>query len=382
MRVKTITISILLAISLYANAQTQFAVAEKFYSSLSDTLTEQIINSLDKLLISIDNEKLDTTLVSNENMDFNRNFFADLKGIEQKDTIQKYFRGQLINLYPIENKQYLLTLTYTKENEIGRILTFLAKENNGKIVFASPIQYNTKYWKSAKIGTLTYFFPDTIDTKLAESFNQKNIAIAKKLGLPVQNWDVYMCRNYQEVLQIQGYFYEFTQNGKINSGWIVDPKTLFSVMNDEDFSHDVFHIYAHKIRGEKRRNYTAEEGIAYLWGNAYYPTGKTGKAPEQKDLVPLLRQYLQTYKDVMLLDLFEKNPDVLAEYGYPKPIMVKSVISGIICEEIEKQKGEDGIIELIKCGSGDENYFKSIEKLIGINRDNFNVEVKKLIFSQ
>jgi len=380
MRVKTITISILLAISLYANAQTQFAVAEKFYSSLSDTLTEQIINSLDKLLISIDNEKLDTTLVSNENMDFNRNFFADLKGIEQKDTIQKYFRGQLINLYPIENKQYLLTLAYTKGNEIGRILTFLAKGNNGKIAFASPIQYNTKYWKSAKIGTLTYFFPDTIDTKRAESFNQKNIAMAKKLGLLLQNWDVYMCRNHQEALQIQGCFYEFKRNGLVNRGDIVDPKTLFSVMNDEDFSHDVFHIYAHKIRG-KKINWTAEEGIAYLWGNSYH-LANVAKAPEQRDLVPLLRQYIQTHKDVTLLDLFEKNPDVLAEYGYPKPIQVKSVISGIICEEIEKQKGEEGIIELIKCGSGDDNFFQSIENLIGINRDNFNVEVKKLIFSQ
>ena len=381
MKIKTITISILLAISLCSNAQTQFKVIENFYSSLPDTLTEQIINSLDKLLISIDNEKLDTTLISNENADFNRNFFADLKGIADKDTIQKYFRGQLINLYPIENKQYLLTLAYTKENEIGWILSFIAKENNGEICFTNPIQYNTKYWKSAKIGTLTYFFPDTINTQRAENFNQKNILMAQKLGLPVQNWDVYICRNYQEVLQIQGYFYEFTQNGIINSGYIDDPKTLFSVMNDEDFSHDVFHIYAHKIRGEKRRNYTAEEGIAYLWGNAYH-IGKAGKAPEQKDLVPLLRQYVQKHKDVKLLDLFEKNPDVLAEYGYPKPIQVKSVISGIICEKIEKQKGEEGIIELIKCGSGDDNFFQCIENLIGINRNNFDEIVYNLIFNQ
>ncbi|MDR0547324.1 MAG: hypothetical protein LBG77_07060, partial [Dysgonamonadaceae bacterium] len=38
----------------------------------------------------------------------------------------------------------------------------------------------------------------------------------------------------------------------------------------------------------------------------------------------------------------------------------------------EKQKGADGIIELMKCGRGDENYFKSIENLLGINRENFN----------
>jgi hypothetical protein len=53
-----------------------------------------------------------------------------------------------------------------------------------------------------------------------------------------------------------------------------------------------------------------------------------------------------------------------------------------VCEEIEKQKGAEGIIELIKCGRGDDNFFKSIENLIGINRQNFDKEVYRLIFNQ
>jgi hypothetical protein len=379
-KVKIFTISILLAMSLSVNAQTQFKVIDKLYSSLSDSLTNQIITSLNNLLISIDSEKLDTTLVDRKNEDFNRHFFTYLKGIERKDTIPKYFQGQLINLYPIENKQYLLTLAYTKGNEIGRILTFLAKEDNGKFVFASPIQYNTKYWKTAITGTITYFFRDTIDTKRTEIFNQKNILMAKKLGLPVRNWEVYMCQNYQEAIQIQGCLYEYTRSGYVNLGDVVSPKTLFSVMNDEDFSHDVFHGYASEIRG-KVLNRSAEEGIAYLWGNAYY-VGILGKAPEQKDLVPLLQQYVKAHKDVGLLDLFEKNPDIFAGYGYPRPRSVKSTISGIICGEIERQKGTDGVIELIRCGRGDDNFFKSIENLVGINRENFDTEVYKLIFNQ
>lgn len=381
MRVKTILISILLAMSLCANAQTQFTITETLKSSLSDSVTNQIVNSLDRLLISIDNEQLDTTLIDNEYADLNRNFFRYLKGVERKDTIQKYFQGQLINLYPVENKHHLLTLAYTKGSEIGRIYTFLAKEDNEKIVFANPLKYNTKYWKTAIIGTITYYFPDTIDTKRAELFNQKNISIAHKLNLPVRNWDMYMCRNYQETIQLQGCLYEYTRAGYINSGDMIDPKTILSVMNDEDFSHDVFHCYAREIRGSSTLNRTAEEGIAYLWGNTYH-MGKAGKAPEQKDLVPLLQQYLKIHQDASLLYLFEKNPDIFAEYGYPTPISVKSVISGIICEEIEKQKGSEGIIELIKCGSGDEKYFKSIENLIGINKNNFNAEVKKLVFNK
>jgi hypothetical protein len=381
MKVKILTILVLIATFLSANAQTQFKVVDGLYSSLSDTLTHQIINSFDRLLMSIDNENLDTTLIDMDDADLNRLFFTYLKGIEEKDTIPKYFQAQLINLYPVGSKQYMLTISYTNNDEIGRIHNFLAKENNGHIIFANPLRYNTRHWKTTTIGTVTYFFPDTIDTERAELFNQKNILIAEKLNLPVRDWEVYMCENFQDALQIQGCSYESTSNGVFNSGWIMDPKILLTCMNDEDFSHDVLHIYASQIRERKDRNANGECGLAYYWGNAYH-SGVTGKAPDLKELIPVLQQYLQSHKEVKLLELFEKSPNVLAEYGYPHPIHVNRIIAGVICKEIERQKGTDGIIELLKCGRGNDNLFKATGKLIGINRENFDKEVYRLIFAQ
>lgn len=373
--------SILAVLPLHTSAQAQFKVAENLYSSLPDSLTNQIIDSLDKLLISIDNENLDTTLIDMDDADLNRLFFTYLKGIKEKDTIPEYFQAQLINLYPVGNKQYMLTVSYTNNGEIGRIHNFLAKENNGHIIFANPLRYNTRHWKTATIGTASYFFPDTIDMERAELFNQKNISIAEKLNLPVRDWDVYMCENFQDALQIQGCSYESTSNGVFNSGWIMDPKILLTCMNDEDFSHDVLHIYASQIRERKDRNANGECGLAYYWGNTYH-SGVTGKAPNLKELIPVLQQYLQSHKEAKLLELFEKSPNVLAEYGYPHPIHVNRIIAGVICREIERQKGTDGIIELLKCGKGNDNLFKATGKLIGINRDNFNKEVYRLIFNQ
>jgi hypothetical protein len=380
MKAKVFTVLILSAITLSVNSQSQFKLCKEFYSILPDSLTNQIIYSLDNLLLSIDNSQLDTTLVDTKNKELNRNFFTYLKGVDGKDTIPKYFQAQLINLYPIEENQYLLTISYQKEEEIGRIFTFLAKNRGGKIVFANPLEYNTKFWKTTTIGTITYYYPDTIDTKRAETFNQKNILMAQKLNLPVRNWDLYMCRNYQEAILIQGCSYEFTRNGAVNHGDIIDPQTLFSCMNDEDFSHDVLHIYASQVRG-KERNANGECGLAYYWGNAYH-TGIAGKSPELNELVPVLRRYLESHKDVSLLELLEKSPNILAEYGYPWPIHVNRIISGVICREIEKQKGTEGIIELLKCGRGNDNLFKATEKLIGINRENFDKEVYSLVFAQ
>lgn len=380
MKTRIFTISVLLIMSLCLKAQTQFEIAGRLYSSLPDSLTTQIIDSLDKLLISIGNERVDTTLIDNEHADLNRNFFRYLKGIGRKDTIPDYFKARLINLYPVGGSRYMLTLSYTNNDEIGRILNILAKEDNGNIVFANPVKYNARHWKTAKVGTLTYFFRDTIDMERARLFDRKNISIAQKLNLPVRSWDVYMCANYQEVLQLRGYLYESTTNGVFNSGYIMDPKTLMTCMNDEDFSHDVLHIYASQIRG-KERNGVSECGLAYYWGNAYH-SGIAGKAPDLEKLLPVLQQYIQSHEDVKLLDLFEESPNVLAEYGYPWPINVNRIIAATICRQIERKKGTQGIIEMLKCGRGNDNLFIATEKLIGINRDNFDTEVRKLIFAK
>jgi len=381
MKTKTFTVLILLAISLSVNSQSQFKLCKEFYSALPDSLINQIIYSLDKLLLSIDNSQLDTTLVDKKDMELNCNFFSYQKGVDGKDTIPHYFQAQLINLYPVEDNQYLFTISYQKEDEIGWIFTFLANNREGNITFANPLKYNTKFWKTTTIGTITYYYPDTIDTKRAELFNQKNILIAQKLNLPVRNWDLYMCRNFQEVLQLQGCMYDYSRNGVYNSGYIMDPKTLFSCMNDEDFSHDVLHIYASQIRERPQRNVNGECGLAYYWGNAYH-LGNTAKSPGLDELIPALQNYLLSHKDVSLLELLEKSPNILAQYGYPWPIHVNKIISGVVCREIERQKGTEGVIELLKCGRGNDNLFKATERLIGINRENFDKEVYKLLFTQ
>jgi hypothetical protein len=375
--IKTICLLAFFAGSLAINAQTKFKVPEYLDRELSDT-ENQIMASLEKLFVSIDNGEIDTTLINKTDFDFNLNFFKYFEGIESNDTITNYFQGQLLNLYPITPSSYSITIAYVHNNEIGRIFTFIANNNDGNVVFANPIKYNTRHWKTKTVGSITYYYPDTINIQQAENFDRKNKMMASKLNLPVMELEMYMCNNYQEALQFQGCIYEFSYNGLVNSGDIVSPKTLFSVMNNEDFSHDVLHMYANKIRG-KIMNHAAEEGIAYNWGNAYY-TNDNGKIPEQQELVLLLRQYIQTHAEAKLLDLFNKNPNVLAEYGSPKPISVKAVISGVICEEVEKQKGVAGIIELMKCGKGDENYFKCIDTLLQINKNNFDEKVYKLLF--
>ena len=149
-------------------------------------------------------------------------------------------------------------------------------------------------------------------------------------------------------------------------------------MNNEDFSHDMFHYYSGQINKRENRNWITEEGIAYAWGNAYY-TDKNGKMISNKRLITELKDYLAKNPNTDLFELFSKNEKIFNNIA--PEISVRSTISGIIASQIEKKKGMEGILKLINAGRKDrlENYLKVTNELIGINKDNFNLKVVKLI---
>jgi hypothetical protein len=196
------------------------------------------------------------------------------------------------------------------------------------------------------------------------------------LGLKVEKITVYMCNNYQEVLHLLGYEYLQNANGTINNGYGPTDNTVLTVMHNEDYSHDLFHSYTEKLRGPIRFNGIVEEGIAYSWANAYYAKAN-GDMIYQDELIQDLREYLKENPKVSLLELFSKNPNIFIDL--PVQVKVKSTIASLLCDEVERQKGNEGIKTLIRCGPAEDDFFNSLSQQIGINRANFDMEVGKLL---
>jgi uncharacterized membrane protein len=208
--------------------------------------------------------------------------------------------------------------------------------------------------------------------KRAMIFDQKNSQIATKLGLQPEKFDFYLCDNYQDILHLLGYGYDSESAGFVTDGYGVDEGTIFSIMHNEDFSHDLFHHYSGKVR-KNARNSAADEGMAYTWGNAYY-TDDHGEAITQQQLMKTFKEYLRQHPQASLLELFSKNPMI-----FDHQTKVRSLISSLICDEVERTKGVAGIKELIDCGRGDDNYFRIVNELVGINTANFDVKVRILV---
>lgn len=379
---KIILLALLQIVTLIGKSQQNFTLQDKLFTEMPDSVKKGIIHSLDKLFSDINQNKISPDLLDKEDIEFNTNYFKyNFDSLLKSDSTTQTL-PQIINFYKLtgSDKFIIQLVKYKSDNfAIDYIHTLVTKSDNGKYVFSSPLSIRTQSWKTKKIGDLTFHYPTTLNEEQAINFNEKNKVIASKLGVQVRPFQVYICNTYQEALHLIGIDYESSSNGYTNSGYIIDPLTLFTVKGNTDFSHDVVHIYAGEVRG--KRNRTAEEGLAYLWGDAYHANAD-GYVPDLKVLIKGLQIYLNKHPEEMLLNIFTGDSRIYDKDKYGRAASSKSVISGVICNEIERVKGTKAIIELLNCGPGDDNYFNSIGKLIGINHTNFNEKVLPLIMKE
>lgn len=357
----------------------------KFQTEIKETVRVQIFKALDSLLVQLTTDKFNDTYLAPDLKGLTTDILSNIKRYEsEKDSIQKkQIDKQLLRGYPIDDNEYFLTLAFIKKNSkstpiLYYIINLIAKQTSEKILFSIPLHYYTKDWKQTQIGAVTYHHKNNIEIKRAKIFDLKNTTIANKLETDKENFDFYMCENYQEVQRLLGIGFSIYENSKYRTGYGVSANTIFSIMNNEDFSHDVFHHYSSKVNKRENRNWITEEGIAYLWGNAYY-TDPDGEMITHQKLVNELKKYLSENPDVELLNLFENDVKI---FNHIAPeISVRSTISGVIANQVEKLKGADGISKLINAGSENQldSFLKTTNLLLRINKENFNLKVKELL---
>ncbi len=373
----------------FADAQDVVFKPSYLNYEMDEGAKELILTSLNSLFIQLRQGKIDKELLSPDKADLTSSILQLFKSKKTKkgDVESETQNIQLINFYPVSTNSFLLTIAFTEVSKekalsphILNILRLIATTNKEEVTFSIPLVYKTRHWKTFNIGNVTYHSRDNIVAERARQFNKKNKEIASKLGVEAEILDFFICDNYQEILELLGLEYSSKYNGNYRNGYGVDSNTIFSVMGNEDFSHDIFHYYSGKIHKRKNRNWIAEEGIAYLWGNAYY-TDKNGEMITLQKLVQSLKEYLNNNPDVSLFDLFENNPKLFNDIA--PEVSVRSTIAGVIAHEIENKKGMQGVIKLINAGNSDliPNFLSVTDKEIGINKENFNRNVKKLVYN-
>jgi|GEM_PF-2291233 len=321
---------------------------------------------------------------------FSAAYFKEIEYYETKglDSLAKVER-QVINFYPIRKKVYNIQLAsyhnFAQEQSLRVIWNIIVEDKDDQFVFSSPLGENTATWERSSIHEVLYIYQDTINKQRATGFAQKNTLFAEKFDQSVQPFQFYMVANYQDILRLIGIDNCVMEIGSTRDGWgIVADQYIFSIMNNEDFSHDLFHYYSSKIYERKDRNWITEEGIAYSWGNAYYTLPNGGMA-DQSLLVQHLKEYLKKHPETDVYQLFLKTfwRDKSGIYIDLAPdFKTGRVISSIICDEVERQKGMKGVHQLISCGRKPtqfEAFLSTTEELIGLHAENFHKEVTDML---
>lgn len=389
MMIKYILSNGLFLFTAFAFGQTNPLIVPTYVNLPKDTLvTNHLIKSLNGFLSLKENPNKENVFVLNEDLLETSILIDEMKGVEKSGKYKddNFYKGYLTNVVQLDSANFLIQFSYIGVNEnipiVAASFEVLAKQKEGKFYFLSPMKRNTISWKSEKIGNCTFHFKNALNTKKTSEYVKAVAAFDGKLKATSGQIEWYGCEDLAEILQTIGVKYKLIYNGRAASTFNANENNttlLVSGAGNADFNdfdpHDLWHERVRNVMSRSVVNKPVDEGCAYLYG------GSWGISWEQ--ILKIFKEKVASNPktDWLSQALYEGEQINFGE-SQQKHLMADYVVNALIVEKIEKEKGFSAVIELLSCGKfekGNENYFKSLEKLTGINKSNFNESVWKLI---
>jgi hypothetical protein len=367
-------------------SQTQKIMVQPNIKLPNDTIiSNKLIKSLNGFLELKDKTNSENSFVLNQDLLEMSILVDEMKEIEKSGKYKdnNFYKCNLNNVVKLESENYLIQISYVGVNENIPILCasfeFLANQKGDQFYFSSPLKRNTSNWKFKKIGNINFHYKNKLNEKSAKEYVNYVTTFDEKIKSKSKNIDWYGFKDMPEMLKNIGLNYKLEYNSRVLSTFSSKENNslLIADGNDnENFNsfdpHDLWHDRLRNVLAKKDTNKPVDEGCAYLYGGSWGISWKQIlKTFKEKVSSNKKTDWLNTYED--FYD-FGNNPQ--------KDLIVAYVINALIIQSIEKKKGFNPVLELLACGKygkGNENYFKILEKISGINKSNFNVKVWELI---
>jgi hypothetical protein len=253
----------------------------------------------------------------------------------------------------------------------------IAKNRGGRFYLCSPFKMNTIGWQIKKNGSFRFHYNAPVELSKANYYLKKAMEFDIKLNAPVYNTQIYFCGNLPNALQLLGVDYKSDYNG-LNQGNLssFEENTSFQLIGGDPVDpavldlHDLWHDRLHRVISTSIINKPVDEACAYLYGGSW--------GISWRDIFKRFTTYMGANKN--WLAAFSENKNFGDSQRYH--LYVSYVINALIVQQMEKDKGFEAVKELLGCGrreAGNENYFRALEKISGINRANFNTRIGKMV---
>ena len=309
----------------------------------------------------------------------------EFKGIQKSGRFKDdyFYKPYLKNLVALPQNQYLIQLAYIGVNEKTPILVanfeIIAHKTENGFLFSSPLIRNTLNWKIAKVGNCIFHYKTSINKSKITEFEKMVVILDKKLKSVDKITEFYGCEDFSELQKLIGVDYKLEYNGREESTFssvLGDKKLIISGKHDTHFNnfdpHDLWHDRLSLVISRRKVYKPVDEAIAFVYGGSWGMTWN---------------EIFTIFKDKIAKDKnadwagFKEKPFNFGE-SQEKDLMVDHIVNALIVKKLEKEKGFSAVWELLNCGKyekGNENYYKSLEKLTGITKSNYNEKVWELI---
>lgn len=348
-------------------------------------IKEALLRSLDGFLRSKDSAIAGNDFVSKADLLETSLLTDEMKGIEKNTRYNSsnFYKPYLTNVIQTDERTYLLQLSYMGTKEDTAMLRgsfkLLARREADRFIFLSPLSTNAMLWKTHRMDNVVFRYKEKINLEEAKKLQQMILYYDKKIGAPRQQIRFYCCDDFEEALKLIGVEYKAIYNGynhlslytsHNNQTLIVSGMANRTGFNEFD-PHDLWHDRLHNMYPTGIINRAVDEGCAYLYGGSW--------GIEWKEILAAFRDYAAKNEHADWLTLYTSEQNFVEG---TKRLNIAYAINALIIQQLEKEKGFDAVKALLCCGKrekGDENYFRTLEKVAGISKGMFNSTVDRLI---
>ena len=355
-------------------------IPAKYITLPKDSTT--LMSAIDGFLSQYGKPNRENPFVLKENLIETSALLDEIKGMENmgkdKPNVYKCYLNNVIALY---SSGYIIQLDYLGGDGAVPILRasfkLMGYKKDGQYYFSSPLKRNTLTWHAQKMGSFILYRNTTDKVELLDRYIKKAMEFDKKLHANNYLTQIYYHDNFSDAMALLGEDYKLDYNSfsNDNNSWFEPGFNLQIIGASKDNQvafdlHDLWHNRLHHVVSTDIINRSIDEACAYLYGGSW--------------AVYTWADIFETFKTTMSTD-----HDWLKAFiehrrfgGAKTPLYTDYVINALIVQKIEKEKGFAQVIAFVSCGKkqpDNANYFTALEKITGITKATFNVEVEKLV---
>jgi len=343
-----------------------------------------MVHSLDGLLGGLSGAYKDNAFIPADYLPETSGLLDEVKGMDNPlPGMVAPCHCYLTNVSRIDSNDYIVQFSYLGIRDTTPVLRasfkLVARREGQGFVFHSPLRRNTVGWSTTRFDDFAFHCSNyNLDESLVRSYIAKAHEFDAKLHAPAYQTEFFCCGSFPEALEALGVDYKLDYNGIGSEGLTAfEQRTSLHVVGGTGSTtfdyHDLWHDRLHAVVPVNTINKLIDEACAYLYGGSWGLTWE--------EIFRQFKLYMGDNRD--WLKAFDEN----SNFARPNQnhLYVSYVITALLVKKIEKEKGFPAVLQLLTCGKyrkDNENYFQALDKIVGVNRSNFNATVENLFESQ